>query len=71
MPQGKPAGVPCVHLDLKMRCGIFEDTRRPATCKAFAAEREFCGDTREDALHGLAHLEILSLPGAVPEAVSL
>ena len=29
MPAGKPAGVPCVHLDDDMRCMIFADARRP------------------------------------------
>lgn len=62
MPQGKPAGVPCVHLSATMRCEIFGDERRPALCDAFAAEHAFCGDTREEALLLLAQLEIESLP---------
>lgn len=62
MPGGKPAGVPCVHLDHAMRCALFDDARRPALCDAFAAEREFCGDTREQALWRLARLEVMSMP---------
>lgn len=65
MPNGKPAGVPCVHLDATMRCAIFHDARRPKLCDAFAAEREFCGDTREQALLRLAQLEVQSAPVAI------
>lgn len=65
MPSGKPAGVRCVHLDAAMRCVLMHDVRRPALCDAFAAEREFCGDTREEALQRLALLEIQSAPAAL------
>jgi hypothetical protein len=64
MPGGKPAGVPCVHLDEAMRCALFHDARRPRVCADFAAEREFCGDNREQALQRLAQLEAQSAPGA-------
>ncbi len=57
MPQGKPAGIACVHLDRQMRCGLFNDLRRPAVCANFTAEREFCGDTREEAIKILLDLE--------------
>ncbi|TXS96431.1 YkgJ family cysteine cluster protein [Parahaliea maris] len=62
MPEGKPAGVRCVHLDDQLRCGLFGDPRRPAACSAFVAEESFCGENREQALAILAELEILSLP---------
>lgn len=65
MPNGKPAGVPCVHLSPAMRCVLFGDARRPALCDNFKAEREFCGDNREQALVLLAQLEVQSLPDAV------
>jgi hypothetical protein len=45
-----------------MQCSLFGDARRPTLCDAFAAEREFCGDTREEALVLLAQLELQSLP---------
>lgn len=64
MPEGKPAGVACVHLNSAMACALFGDARRPALCDAFAAEREICGDNREQALEILARLELSSLPGA-------
>jgi len=65
MPGGKPAGVPCVHLSPAMRCRLFGDARRPALCAAFLPEREFCGDTREEALQRLGQLELQSLPDKV------
>ncbi len=65
MPNGKPAGVACVHLSSNMRCLLFGDARRPDLCDAFGAEREFCGDNREQALVRLAQLEQQSLPDIV------
>ena len=62
MPAGKPAGVPCVHLDESMDCRLFGDPRRPALCDAFQAETAVCGDSREQALEKLDQLEIQSLP---------
>ncbi len=62
MPQGKPAGVVCVHLSSEFRCALFGDSRRPAVCDAFQAEREWCGDNREQAMENLQLLEISSHP---------
>jgi hypothetical protein len=64
MPAGKPAGVRCVHLDATQRCSIFNDSRRPAYCGQFLAERDFCGDSRDQALTILSLLEEKSVPGA-------
>lgn len=64
MPQGKPAGVPCVHLDSLMRCELFNDPRRPALCSAFKAELSLCGTTRDQALEALVILELQTLPDA-------
>ena len=62
MPEGKPAGVICVHLDETMACALFGDPRRPALCGDFRAEREVCGDNREQALTLLDTLEYDSQP---------
>jgi uncharacterized protein len=62
MPGGKPAGVACVHLDRDMRCRLFDDTRRPALCAAFAPEAQYCGDSREQATQRLAQLELETAP---------
>jgi len=64
MPAGKPAGVHCVHLEQDMRCGIFDDVRRPALCERFQAQRTHCGDTRAEALQLLFVLEQATSPGA-------
>ena len=65
MPDGKPAGVPCVHLDAGMSCTLFGDERRPALCAAFAAERSICADNRTQAMARLQQLELLSLPDVI------
>ena len=62
MPEGKPAGVPCVHLDPQLRCRLFGDARRPGLCDAFTPDPAVCGETREEALAALERLEVLSLP---------
>ena len=65
MPEGKPAGARCLHLDDANYCTIFTDSRRPAFCDSFKAEPAICGDTREQAMSILQHLELISLPGGV------
>jgi Fe-S-cluster containining protein len=63
MPQGKPAGVVCVHLGPEYRCALFGDNRRPALCEAFQAEPEWCGVNRQEAMKNIQQLEITSYPG--------
>ncbi len=51
MPNGKPAGVMCVHLDpVQMTCAIWGSEHYPMTCRNFQAERSVCGDNREEAI---------------------
>ncbi|MET0379712.1 MAG: YkgJ family cysteine cluster protein [Spongiibacteraceae bacterium] len=57
MPAGKPAGVRCVQLGDDNRCQIFGQPGRPQVCSDFQAERQFCGDTREQALELMRWLE--------------
>ena len=57
MPDGKPAGVPCIHLSDNYRCQIFGDPGRPKVCDQFKAEPEVCGTNREEALMLLSSLE--------------
>jgi len=54
--------VRCVHLSEDLRCGLFEDPRRPAACGAFQASPEFCGEDRAEALRILARLEAETAP---------
>lgn len=60
MPQGKPAGVPCVQLDADGRCRLFNQSSRPAVCSGLRPEPAMCGETREQALQYLAELERLT-----------
>ena len=50
MPDGKPAGVRCIHLLDDFKCALYGDPSRPKVCNDFRAEEEFCGSTREEAL---------------------
>jgi uncharacterized protein len=57
MPEGKPAGVRCIHLDDEYRCRIFHEESRPAVCDKFKADPLVCGTCREDAIKIMAELE--------------
>jgi uncharacterized protein len=57
MPDGKPAGVRCIHLNDHMQCEIFHSPQRPRVCGGFKAETLVCGENRKDALRNLAWLE--------------
>ena len=62
MPNGKPAGMPCVNLTADMRCRIFGDPARPKVCGSLQPCREMCGSCREDALAYLEALECATAP---------
>ena len=64
MPQGKPAGVPCVQLDEQLRCRIFGQPGRPAVCGGLQASQEMCGDDRAQALVWLTRLERETAPAS-------
>lgn len=57
MPQGKPAGMPCVQLGDDYRCLIFGSPERPAVCASLRPSDGMCGTSREEALAGLLALE--------------
>lgn len=57
MPDGKPAGVPCVQLDAQLNCRIFGQPSRPAVCASLKPSAEMCGDNREQAMIFLQRLE--------------
>ncbi|MBN2347619.1 MAG: YkgJ family cysteine cluster protein [Bacteroidales bacterium] len=57
MPQGKPAGIQCIHLTKDYRCAIFKNPARPKVCADFKAETLICGTSREEALNNLTNLE--------------
>lgn len=62
MPQGKPAGTPCVQLDAEMRCRIFGLPERPSCCSGLQPSAEMCGQRREEALIWLTQLEQMTAP---------
>lgn len=62
MPEGKPAGVPCIQLDENLRCKIFGQPERPACCSGLQPSAEMCGTDREEALHWISQLEELTKP---------
>ncbi|OGB17965.1 MAG: hypothetical protein A3E51_06400 [Burkholderiales bacterium RIFCSPHIGHO2_12_FULL_67_38] len=62
LPHGKPAGMPCPHLDETLRCQLFGQPERPKVCGSLPPSAEMCGDTREHALHFLERLEQATRP---------
>ena len=56
MPEGKPAGVRCIHLQDDYRCAIYNDPAKPKACSEFNAEPDFCGSKREEAMKILVSL---------------
>lgn len=64
MPQGKPAGVPCVQLDEALRCRLFGHPERPAFCGTLKPGPDMCGASRQDAMALLAALERATAPAA-------
>ncbi|MCC6620278.1 MAG: YkgJ family cysteine cluster protein [Deltaproteobacteria bacterium] len=63
MPNGKPAGVPCVQLTPDGRCRLFGRPERPRFCVGLQPSEAMCGATREDAMARLEALERLTRPG--------
>ncbi|NLY14973.1 MAG: YkgJ family cysteine cluster protein [Gammaproteobacteria bacterium] len=57
MPDGKPAGVRCLHLDESNLCRLFGSVERPGFCAGFTASPEVCGDSREEAIRIIGWLE--------------
>ncbi|MFC6230805.1 YkgJ family cysteine cluster protein [Paenibacillus allorhizosphaerae] len=62
MPEGKPAGVPCVQLTADGRCGLFSKPERPAVCRGLTPSADMCGATSEEAFAILEVLEQATAP---------
>jgi hypothetical protein len=65
MPQGKPAGVPCVQLLPDMRCAVFGKPERPPFCGGLQPAVEMCGADRNAALLWLTQLDQATAPSAI------
>ncbi|MCZ2723017.1 YkgJ family cysteine cluster protein [Marinomonas sp. 15G1-11] len=57
MPNGKPAGVKCIHLLENMNCALFNSESRPKVCFDFNAHLETCGSNKEEAILLLTTME--------------
>ncbi|MEQ1915817.1 MAG: YkgJ family cysteine cluster protein [Gallionella sp.] len=62
MPNGKPAGIPCIQLDEDLNCKVFGKPERPAFCGGLQPEVEMCGENKAHALVWLTHLEQATRP---------
>ena len=62
MPQGKPAGVPCVQLDDALRCRLFGHPERPVFCGTLKPGADMCGASRAEAMALLSALERATAP---------
>jgi len=70
MPQGKPAGVPCVQLMPDMRCAVFGQAERPDFCGGLQPHLEMCGTDRTAALLWLTQLDAATTPSVRDAAAS-
>lgn len=63
MPNGKPAGVACLNLNLEtLRCSIWGQPSYPQLCAQFRPLPDVCGDNREQALRLIGDLEQATRP---------
>jgi len=60
MPNGKPAGIACFHLDENFQCKLFGNTNRPLVCDRLKPCFEMCGLNRDQAMDYLTQLEQLT-----------
>jgi uncharacterized protein len=60
MPNGKIAGIACIHLGEDFKCQLFGLASRPSVCERLQPCYEMCGDNREQALDYLTQLEQLT-----------
>ncbi|MBK6650090.1 MAG: YkgJ family cysteine cluster protein [Betaproteobacteria bacterium] len=64
MPNGKPAGVRCVQLQVDQRCAIFGRPERPAFCAGLQPSKEMCGLSNSHAFAWLEKLEQATDPSS-------
>jgi uncharacterized protein len=62
LPDGKAAGVPCLHLTDDLRCGIYGKPGRPAVCAGLKPLEEMCGANAAEARTYLRELEKITDP---------
>ena len=57
MPDGKPAGVRCIHLTNDLLCAIYNYPDKPKVCDDFKFDPEICGSNAEEAKNNILKLE--------------
>lgn len=62
MPEGKPAGIPCIQLTSDLKCKLFGDNKRPKVCFSLKPSQDMCRATKEEAMDYLKGLEELTRP---------
>jgi Fe-S-cluster containining protein len=62
MPDGKPAGVRCIHLTSDNCCVLFGKPERPEVCIKLRPSEEMCGNSAHEALAYLTWLERATTP---------
>lgn len=62
MPNGKPAGVRCIHLTRDHRCALFGKPERPEVCNRLQPSEEMCGHSTKEAFIRLTYLERATRP---------
>lgn len=68
MPDGKPAGIKCIHLQ-KNLCGLFDSPTRPRICSSFEADMDMCGLSHGDAVTRIRWYERETKPGDIYERI--
>lgn len=62
MPNGKPAGQRCIHLDASHSCTIFGHPDRPEVCARLQPQASMCADSARQAYAILIRLERATRP---------
>jgi hypothetical protein len=62
MPNGKPSGVRCIHLNDKLQCAIYSSPEKPRACEGLKPMKEMCGNNAEEAYAYLMMLEKATAP---------
>jgi Fe-S-cluster containining protein len=57
MPDGKPAGVRCIHLSDDLLCEIYNQLDRPKVCADFKFDPLICGNSADEAREIISELE--------------
>jgi hypothetical protein len=59
MPEGKPAGVVCLNLDLgNYQCTIWGTDQYPQLCRDFRPDKTTCGGSQQEAIQLINQLEL-------------